>query len=123
MSSYVHFKGGIISRMRKIPVAEAVKILNRTPTAVYHQYRAGCGLPFYNVGGVLMLAVADCEVFAMGFKRKRLHPEYFKVEAFKRGALVWCAIRKGSQPQIKEDLKKYPSLRGCRLYFTPVENP
>lgn len=104
----------------KIPVKEACKILNKSPYTVYAQHAQHGGIPLYRVGEVLCISVADCEAHLQLAKPQRRKREYYRVEAYKRGALVWGGIRKGTEAQIREALKIYPSLRGCKLVFEAV---
>lgn len=103
-----------------LTLKEVAFIVGREATTLQRWNVKGIAIPVYTKDGKKAIHGKDLIAYLEGYKRKKLDPTFFSVQAFKNGACIWSGKRRGSIKQIKEALKIYPSLKNCKLFFEEV---
>lgn len=103
-----------------LTLKEVSKRIEREVSTLHRWGVNGVAIPIYKTNGLKTICKKDLEAFQTRHKWKKLDPVFFKVQAFKDGACVWCGKRRGNIEQVKDGLKIYPSLKNCKLFFEQI---
>lgn len=101
-----------------ITLEEAAAALNVSKRTVYNWGLKGVAMPFYrDENGRKYCKLEDVEAHLKDYKRLTLANELHMVKAYRSGACVWSAARRGTIEQILLSLFIYPSLANCVFHF------